>query len=323
MTIAHRFTLLIPTRNRPERAFELLCYVRKQLGWKIPILVADQSDDCGARLAELLEQSALQGIGHFVDNRRGANSGRNETARRAHTDWLLLLDDDVRPAAGYLERLEEFLEANPWVDVVQCATEQREAWREYLNGDWRPSNDGRRRSCPPDWSGIQWFTSSPWAGYEALPIGLGAGNMAISREAYLNSGGFDERICGPGEDREFGLRLWWLGYRCCLCPGAVAFHLHEPLGGRREVRSRIRALFNPEPSPSWIYFHLKWFPGRPSMELIVSYVLKFAREPWKLPVKCLRLWRSVRAARKLLAAGPLYCSVPAPRASTRPHVTFR
>jgi GT2 family glycosyltransferase len=309
-----RFTLLIPTRNRPDHTLELVRYVREELGWRMPIVIADQSDDAGEKLSALL--SGYVDVEHFADHSRGANRGRNQAASRARSEWLLLIDDDVRPEKGYLQSLTSFIDANPWVDAVQCATEQRQAWQEYMSGTWvRRENDSCRRTYPSDWSGVQWFTSSPWASHEALAIGVGAGNLAVTREAYFNVGGFDERMRGPGEDREFGLRLWWLGYRCCLCSEAVAFHLREPRGGRREWAAGFRRILEPEPAPSWIYFHLKWFPGRPSAELVIHYLLKYSARPWKAPIKYIRLWRSFREAKRLMKAGPVYCSAPVPRSA--------
>jgi GT2 family glycosyltransferase len=313
-----RFSLLIPTRNRPHHVVDLVRHVREELGWAMPILIADQSDDGGDQLRSLLP--GVDAVEHFAVDRCGTNHGRNEAARRSRSEWLLFLDDDVRPGDDYLEALTSFIDENPWVDAVQCSTQQRDAWQKYLIGEWHAAAGYEplsRLSPAQHWSGVQWFTGSPQAEHQALAIGVGAGNLAIARKAYFGCGGFDERLRGPGEDREFGLRLWWFGYRCCLCPDAVAFHLREPLGGRRETRSRWAGLFDPEPAPSWIYFHMKWFPGRPTLELIAHYALKFAAKPWKAPVKFIRLFRSIKLARQLIAAGPMYCSNPVPRNKDR------
>jgi len=45
-----QFTIIIPTRNRPEIAHELVLYIREELGWSMPIVIADQSEDGGERL---------------------------------------------------------------------------------------------------------------------------------------------------------------------------------------------------------------------------------------------------------------------------------
>jgi glycosyltransferase involved in cell wall biosynthesis len=299
-------------------ALELLSYLRTELGWQCPIVVVDQSSDGGRQLAQLLESNPLPDIRHFRDHRRGTGAARNQGARLAETPWLLFLDDDVRPAREYWDALAEFVERNVWVDAVQGATEQRDAWQEYCRGDDRGSRDAAcpmvRRRYPEHWSGVEWLTTIPWANYGALTIGTGSGNLAITRAAFFGAGGFDEQIEGLGDDREFGLRLWWYGYRAASCPGAVAFHLREPSGGiRSDGRSRMERLFAPEPSPGAVYLYLKWFPGQPFREMVLRRLLNACRRPWTLPVKAIRLQRSVAIARRRVAAGPIHVSSPVAR----------
>ena len=38
-----RFTVVVPTRNRPRAALELARYLRLELGWRCPIVIVDQS----------------------------------------------------------------------------------------------------------------------------------------------------------------------------------------------------------------------------------------------------------------------------------------
>ena len=314
MRITQRdITVLIPTRNRPDSAFETVHYLRNTLGWNCPIVMVDQSDDAASVPARRFEISEFPGVRYMADAGRGANRARNKAAKEASTEWLLLLDDDVRPASGYLPALIGFIEENPWLDAVQGTTRPRTAWERYLRGEGEPEQNPAHVQYALDRSGVEWFTNSPWASYPTLAIGVGSGNLAIQRQAYFASGGFDERVIGPGEDREFGLRLWWLGYRCAVCPEAVAYHLHEASGGRRESGSRWALMFAPHPSPAWVYFHMKWFPGRPCLEMLAYYFLIGFRRPWTFPVKAIRVWRSVAAAKKLLRAGPIYLSEPVPR----------
>jgi GT2 family glycosyltransferase len=315
-----QFTIIIPTRDRPLIAFELLFHLRTELGWRCPIVVADQSSDQGRHLRNLLEASPLRDVRHFHDASRGTGAARNNGVRLAETPWLLFLDDDVRPAQQYWSALADFVEKNGWADAVQGATEQRDAWQEYRRSGVARSMhslDGCRASrtrCPKEFSGVEWLTTSPWTDYDALTIGTGSGNFAITRAAFLGAGGFDQQIEGLGDDREFGLRLWWYGYRVVLCPAAIAYHLREPSGGiRGEAKSRLAQLFAPEPSPGAVYLYLKWFPGQPFREMILSRLLKAARRPWTLPVKAIRLSRSIKIARARLAAGPVYASVPLSR----------
>ncbi|HEV8722669.1 MAG TPA: glycosyltransferase [Candidatus Binatia bacterium] len=312
-----KFTVIIPTRNRDRSALELLFYLRRSLEWGCPIVVVDQSDDRGKELANQIKDSQLNGILHFVHNQRGTSAGRNQGARLAATDWLLFLDDDVRPAAGYLESVTNYLKQNPWIDAVQPGLEQQVAWQQYRKD---PKSWNRQRldvhvRLPEseDKDGVLWFTSSAVAGFETATIGIASGNFAISRAAYFGAGGFDEQMEGLGEDREFGLRLWWYGYRVYLYPQAVAFHLRESAGGLRYRKSRLSRIFDPEPAVGSVYFYLKWFPGKPYRRMIGGHFWKQWKRPWVAPLKVIRLYRAIAQAKRRLARGAVYLAKPRPR----------
>jgi GT2 family glycosyltransferase len=224
----------------------------------------------------------------------------------------------VRPAEGYLETLSQFIAENSWLDAVQPGLDQWDAWNEYqsepnrwLTNRWEKPRI--RKDYPVGWNSLLFFTSSPWARYETLTIGVASGNLAISRQSFMGVGGFDEQIDGLGDDREFGLRLWWYGYRVCMFPGAVAFHLREAQGGLRQTKSRWARLFNPDPAIGWVYFHLKWFPGDPYQQMIRQLIVKWSKRPWTLPIKLVRLRRSISLAKVRLKSGPRYISLPVPR----------
>jgi GT2 family glycosyltransferase len=316
------FTVIIPTRNRPACVLALLQYLRQDLGWTCPVIVVDQSDDRGAALADRLSTGELGSVLHRPQEERGTGVARNAGARLARTDWLLLLDDDVRPARGYLEALCRFIAQNPWLDAVQPGLKQRDAWDAYRQDPerWlaeRHSKPPARFRLPESWDAVRWFIGSPRSRYEVLTIGVGSGNLAISQRAFEGVGGFDEHIEGRGDDAEFGLRLWWYGYRTCVFPYAVAFHLREAEGGLRPVRSRWERLLDPDPAVGWMYFYLKWFPGAIYRSLVRYYVWRAVIvRPWVLPVKWLRLWRSIALAKARLRSGPRYLSPPVSRAET-------
>jgi hypothetical protein len=80
-------------------------------------------------------------------------------------------------------------------------------------------------------------------------------------------------------------------------------------------------MFAPEPSPGAVYLYLKWFPGQPFREMLLSRLLKALRRPWTLPVKAIRLHRSIAIARRRLHTGPVYVSSPVARAESA--YTFR
>ncbi|MBZ5605511.1 MAG: glycosyltransferase [Acidobacteriia bacterium] len=310
-------TVIVPSRNRPASVLALLAYLREELGWECRVVVVDQSDDRGARLSAHLAEA---GATHLVDDARGAGAARNKGASTCATEWILFLDDDVRPSREYWRSLSDFVRRNPWADAVQGRTEQREAWRKYSADpqSWlRNTREERlyRTSFPEEWTAAERLSSAPWGNYAALTIGTGSGNLLVSRRAFFGAGGFDERIEGLGDDREFGLRMWWLGYRTSFCPDAIAFHLRESEGGLRGRGNWKRRWFGPDPSPGALYLYLKWMPGHAWREMIAWRVLKLARRPWSLPVNAFRLMRSARAARELHRRGAKHLSDPLPRAA--------
>ena len=312
------FTVIVPTRNRSEMAVDLVRYLRSELGWDEPVIVVDQSDDGGAALARLLSAEDLNNVKHCVQEQRGTSVARNEGAVTARSSWLIFLDDDVRPAEEYLDHLRAFVEENSWVDAVQGAVEY--GWEEYRQDPalWgaRASRNGRQGG-ERDWGGLDWFLRTPKSPYSCMVVGLGSGNLAISRDVFLSAGGFDENCEGLGEDIELGLRLWWFGYRTCLCPDAVAFHLRAAFGGTRQQRRRRETLFIPDPPPSLIYFLLKWFPGRAFREAILKQMGKWIWRPWGIPFKAIRLMRSMRIAKERLRQGPKYLQAPVCRQAAR------
>ena len=313
-----RFTVVIPTRNRPLGVMAMLRYLRVDLGWTCPVVVVDQSDDGGTALARALQDGDVAGVQHLRQRERGTGVARNAGARLVRTAWLLLLDDDVRPARGYLEAIGAHIDANPWLDAVQPGLEQRAPWEEYQRDPaaWlakRATMPPERIAPTPAWDGVRWFTNSPRTGFGALTVGVASGNLAISRRAFVGVGGFDEQIQGRGDDSEFGVRLWWYGYRVCILPQPVAFHLREPHGGTRGAVSRWERLLAPEPPVGWVYFHLKWFPGTPLADMRREYLRGALRRPWTLPVRLLRFRKSLSIARARLASGPRYLSKPQPR----------
>jgi GT2 family glycosyltransferase len=316
------FTVVIPTRNRPAAAFELLRYLREELGWACPVVIVDQSDDGGEALASLLRDGRLAGVRHRPQKERGTGFARNAGASVAQTAWLILLDDDVWPTRDYLETLARYIAENPWLDAVQPGLKQRDEWDAYRQDPERWLAERRRKPParkppPPSWDAVKWFIGNAWTRYETLTIGVASGNLAISRRAFVGAGGFDEQIEGRGDDSEFGLRLWWYGYRVGVFPTAVAFHLREEHGGTRDsgLSSRWHRLLVPEPAVGWTYFHLKWFPGHVAWQMVREHALLGAKRPWTLPIKLVRLWRSFDLARERLRTGPRYMAPPVPRGS--------
>lgn len=315
-----RFTVVVPTKNRKAVAVDLVSYLRRDLGWECPVILVDQSEDGGAELERSLEQEAFRDVTLRHHDKVGASAARNEGARLADTKWLIFLDDDVRPVRHYLSDLERFIRDNPWADVIQTALEDDASWERYRNDESgyleeRQSRPRRREDFPVQWDGVMRLTSSPWCNYEVFTIGLGSGSFAVSKAVFEAAGGFDEQVVGGfGDDRDFGLRLWWHGYRVVQIPHVFAFHLRYTEGGNRPSAVSRASVLDPHPPIGLFYLYLKWFPGAPYRRVVVVSFVRCWRRPWRsIPIRLIRLRRSLLAARTRIEQGSIYLSEPLTR----------
>jgi glycosyltransferase involved in cell wall biosynthesis len=319
------FSIIIPTRNRPQSAFDLVQYLRDTLMCGAPIFLIDQSDDRGDALKEYFHKKLEQDITHITESIQNTSAARNHGASLANSRWLVFLDDDVRPERNYFQRIAAYLEENAWVDVVQPNIIQRDEWVRYQRNpdEWigQYLDQHRTRRMPqPGSDGVGWFMTSLSCSYDTPVLCLGSGAFVISRDTFFKSGGFDENLPGIGEDREFTIRLWWYGYRLQYLPSAVAFHLREKEGGLRlhTHKSLGSRIFIPEPDPGILYFYLKWFPGHPTLSFCFQHLKKASRNPFKFPIKLIRLGMSFNLARRRLLQPPgtINHRMPIPRNET-------
>jgi N-acetylglucosaminyl-diphospho-decaprenol L-rhamnosyltransferase len=66
----------------------------------------------------------------------------------------------------------------------------------------------------------------------------GGGADAYRRSAWIEAGGFDERLSFYGADLDLGLRIRSLGWTTVAAPDAVAVHLRSATSGHRSRRAR-------------------------------------------------------------------------------------
>jgi N-acetylglucosaminyl-diphospho-decaprenol L-rhamnosyltransferase len=69
-------------------------------------------------------------------------------------------------------------------------------------------------------------------------VSPGGGADAYRRSAWIETGGFDERLSFYGADLDLGLRIRSLGWTTVAAPEAVAVHLRSATSGHRSRRAR-------------------------------------------------------------------------------------
>lgn len=164
-------------------------------------------------------------------DRPGACRARNAGLREVRSDWVLLLDDDVRLSPGLVSYLLG-VAAGYGVEAVNALV--------HLPGQ-EPDRGG-----PP----------RPW------PV-FASGASLVAARVLNETGGFDERLDGGyGEDYELGIRLRLAGASILYAPGEPVLHLKAPAGG---FRHPFRLPWSgdplqPKPSPMVLYSRRKHHP---------------------------------------------------------------
>ncbi|MEP6592530.1 MAG: glycosyltransferase family A protein [Acidobacteriota bacterium] len=194
-------SVVIPTYNRaellPALIDALLAQQRHAIAYEILIVDNASTDGTAATVAA----RAHPVIRYLYEPRPGASNARNAGIQHAAGALIAFIDDDLLPAADWLQTITATMRANPEADCVGGRIEPK----------WP-------RTPPP------WLTPANYAPL-ALQYGRGSGkplsasnasgclvsaNFICRRDVLRDVGGFSPAFVRD-EDREFNLRLWRAG----------------------------------------------------------------------------------------------------------------
>ncbi len=200
-------SVVVPSFGRPKQLEECLRALVRQAGVEFEIIVVD--DGSPESLAPICER-----FGPRVTCIRQKNSGpakaRNRGAAEARGAFVAFTDDDCRPREDWLAALlaahrdqedvlvggqvENGLPGDPFATASQDLCDYLYDYFGAASGD------------------LPFFTSN---------------NIGLSRDAFLQLGGFDETFpLAAGEDRDLGLRWRDRGGRMVYVPEAIIDHFH-------------------------------------------------------------------------------------------------
>lgn len=172
---------------------------------------------------------------HLNSSNLGFAAAYDEVARASASDYLVFLNNDTRVEPTWLSELMDAAERHD----AQCVASRILDW------------DGGRIDFV---GGLTSFVGHSWQRNYGEPVGTDAageddarpllfacgGAMLISREAYVDAGGFDRSFFAYFEDVDLGWRLALLGYRTVLAPAAVTYHRLHGTAGRIAFTQRLR-----------------------------------------------------------------------------------
>jgi GT2 family glycosyltransferase len=210
-------TVVVPTRHGGPRLARLLDSLAHQTLPSRTIVVDNASPD------GVTELVARHGFAEQLRLEENAGFGRavNLASASCDADALVLVNDDCVCEPRFVEELVAALD--PAAGVVMAAGVLVDAYEpdridtagmelddtllvfDYLNGE-------RVASLGP---------ATP------SPVGPSAAAAAFDRAAFVEEGGFDERLFAYWEDVDLVLRLLRAGGRCALAAGARGMHEHS------------------------------------------------------------------------------------------------
>ena len=209
MTPTPRFSVVVPTRGRPAHA---AACVRAILAQPSPppfeVVVADQSDDAATREAVAEAAAGDPRVRVEAIAGRGRSKALNAGIRAARAGWIVVTDDDCRPAPDWLSAFEPHnLAATVVVGRVVAGERGPGAGDPPAILDEPLSFEVRGRTLR-DW---------------IYP------NLAFPREVLAIAGPYDERLgigtpIPGGEDNDWGYRLLRAGWTIAYRPEPVVVH---------------------------------------------------------------------------------------------------
>ena len=207
-------SIILCTRNRApmlEQTLRAFQTVTVPNNWRVELLVADNgSVDHTAEVVRSARHDSIE-IHHVYEPRPGKSRAQNAALAQARGEALLFTDDDVEPAANWLENMARPLLERRCEAVagrILLAEELRRSWFTPMHGIWLAE---AREPAP----------HSP---------GLVGASMGIHRSVFDQIDNFDEELgpgaSGFGEETLFGWQMREAGMR--ICPVTDTFLIHHP-----------------------------------------------------------------------------------------------
>ena len=208
-------SVIVATHQRRTLVFETLEALAEQ---DVPdgcFEVIVSADSCTDGTAEAIRDSAdrwpmpVRVVEHSGAN---ASTTRNTGARAAVGDWLVFIDDDIRPLPGFLAA---HLAARREGSVNLGYSKPRATLDDdrYHREAWGWWEDTFVRVLGED-------------GHRFTYMDFLSGNFGLSAALFAELDGFDETFTLAWEDHEFGLRLIEREVRLAYLPEAVGSHAY-------------------------------------------------------------------------------------------------
>ncbi len=221
-------TIVLTTCNRPvelRRCLESLVALRTI--HPVQIVVVDNRPETGSAAPVLRDFPQVELV---LETRRGSSYARNAGVTAARGDFVAMVDDDMRVAPDWLEKL---LAPFARADVVAVTGNTLAARLETEAERLLECYGGFCRGFTTRDFDFRWFHGFRYRAVPTWKIG-GSGNVAFRREifSWRAIGRFDETLgagvpTGVGEDTKIFYDILHAGYTIVYESAAIAWHFHR------------------------------------------------------------------------------------------------
>jgi GT2 family glycosyltransferase len=203
-----KFSIIIPTFNRPDEVTELLDSLVLQTFKDFEVIIADGSPATVVKDTVEPYYEKLNLV-YLYEKNLGISESRNLGVQKATGEYIIFLDSDCITPSEYLETIERYLAQHP---------------AEVFGGP-----DATHESFSPVQKAISYAMTSPFTtgGIRGRKKHMGkyqprSFNMGVLREAFNKVGGFSG--LKVSEDIDLSIRLDIAGYPSVLIPEAFVYH---------------------------------------------------------------------------------------------------
>lgn len=239
-----QLSVIIVSYNTREITLECLRALFGELGstpdLNAEVWVVDNASHDGSVAAIAREFPEVRVIANREN--RGFGAANNQAMREASGDYFLLLNSDAFVHPGAVATLISELEKHPQIAVIGPRLLNRDG--SLQPSCWRfPSP---RQAWLENLGLVRWFShTSQWGDYHRWPHDarlevdyVSGACFLVRREAWQNSGGFDEAFPLYAEETDWQKRLRDTGWTIAFTPEAVVTHLG---GASGQVNPQTRA----------------------------------------------------------------------------------